>query len=62
MPRPVNPDLTIAKKIHLPATLVGKVELDMMDPVTRRAKYGAWSKLIEKLLEEHLARKETSLG
>lgn len=60
MPRPVNADLTIAKKIHLPATIVGKIEVDMLDPLTGRARYGSWSALITELLEKHLAEKSNA--
>jgi hypothetical protein len=50
MGRHVNSDLSIDWKICLPATLAGRVEHLLMNPITGKPKYGARSKLIEELL------------
>lgn len=55
MPRPLNPDLSIAWKVHLPATLAGTVEMFLLDPIHSKPIYGARGELIRKLLEFWLA-------
>lgn len=57
MPRPFNPDLTKDWKICLPATLAGSVEFELLDPITKRPRYGERSKLIAALLSEWLAKR-----
>lgn len=50
MGRPLNPDLTKAWKIHLPATLAGTVELYLFDNIHGKPLYGSRSRLITELL------------
>lgn len=56
MPRPLNPDLTKPWKISMPATLAGKVEFVLLDPIHAKPLYGARTILISALLEWWLAR------
>lgn len=58
MPRPSNPDLIRNWKIALPATLAGTVEFLLMDPITRKPRYSARSKLIQVALERWVAEYE----
>lgn len=58
MSRPPNPDLSIAWKIHLPATTAGKTEFMLLDPIHNKPKYGARNKLIAALLERWIAEQE----
>lgn len=55
MSRPFNPDLSTPWKINLPATLAGKVEYTLLDPIHQKPIYGARNKLIAALLERWLA-------
>lgn len=57
MSRPFNNDLTRDWKISLPATLAGAIEFELLDPITKRPRYGERSKLIAALLSEWLARR-----
>lgn len=57
MPRKPNPDLSIPWKILLPATVAGAVELELLDPVTQKSRYGERSRLITALLLEWLERR-----
>lgn len=52
MPRPRNPYLRADWKICLPAPLAAEIDLMLEDPLTRKPKYGARSKLIEQLLSQ----------
>lgn len=54
MARPVNPDLNIAWKLVLPATLAGRVEYALMDPVLNKPIYGSRNKLVTALLTRWL--------
>lgn len=56
MGRPLNDDLNKSWKIILPATLAGKTEYALRDPVHNKPIYGARAVLIEALLEWWLAR------
>lgn len=56
MPRPFNPDLSAAWKINLPATVAGKVEFALLDPIHQKPIYGSRNRLITALLENWLAR------
>ena len=58
MPRKPNPDLIRAWKTNLPATLAGKVEYLLHDPIHNKARYAARGYLIERLLNVWLARIE----
>lgn len=55
MPRPANPDLSKDWKIVLPAHLAGAVEFELLDPITKKPRYGERSRLIGHLLSEWLA-------
>jgi len=54
--RPANPDLIKPWKIHLPATIAGRVEWALMDPVHCKPKYAARGKLLVALLERWIAQ------
>ena len=56
MARLLNPDLSTPWKINLPATLAGKVEYVLLDPIHQKPIYGVRNKLIVSLLEWWLAR------
>lgn len=56
MGRPVNDDLIKPWKVSLPATLAGRVEFMLRDPIHNKALYGARAELLEKLLEWWIAR------
>lgn len=60
MGRPNNPDLTKYWKICLPATLAGKVEFLLMDPLHKKPTYGARAKLITELLEQWVTEQSTT--
>lgn len=45
-------------KVSVPAPLAARISLEIMDPITRKPKYGAQSKLIVYLLERYLAERE----
>lgn len=55
MPRPMNEDLYTRWKLVIPATLAGRVEYMLTDPVHRKPIYGSRTKLISKLLERWVA-------
>lgn len=55
MPRPPNPDLIKPWKTNLPATLAGKIEYLLHDPIHNRPRYAARGFLIERLLNVWLA-------
>jgi hypothetical protein len=56
MPRPFNEDLSIPWKINLPATLAGRVEYALLDPVHNKPIYASRNRLIVSLLEYWLAK------
>jgi hypothetical protein len=56
MGRPFNPDLSTPWKINMPATLAGKVEFVLLDPVHQKPIYASRNRLIVSLLEWWLAR------
>lgn len=53
--RPRLPYLRADMKISLPAVIAAEMDLLLEDPVLRKPKYGARSKLIECLLQRWLA-------
>ena len=55
LPRPRSPYLRADYKLSLPAALVAEVDLLLEDPLTKRPRYGAKSKLVEALLRSWLA-------
>lgn len=60
MPRVKSAIRTIDKHIWLPETLVAQVELRLMSELEQRVPYGAWQKLIERLLMRWLAELESA--
>lgn len=56
MSRPLNPDLNKPWKVILPATLAGRVEYMLLDPVHKKPIYAARAKLLASLLEWWIAR------
>lgn len=57
MPRHAE-DLQKPWKLNLSASLAGKVEFLLTDPITRKPIYGARVKLVEALLEKWIAQEE----
>lgn len=55
MPRPMNEDLYTRWKLIVPATLAGKVEYMLTDPVHQKPIYGSRRRLISALLERWVA-------
>jgi len=51
----MNPDLSKPWKLNMPATLAGRVEFVLLDPVHQQPIYGARVKLVSELLERWLA-------
>jgi hypothetical protein len=49
---------TVAKKVYLPAHLANKVDLLLLDDMRHRPRYGAFSQLVTKLLNEFFAKLE----
>lgn len=60
MSRPFNPEMSKAWKIHIPATLAGRVEHRLLDPVSGKPAYGARNKLLTELLEKWLSEQEAA--
>lgn len=58
MARPLNPDLIRPWKVSVPATLAGKIEYVLLDPVLGKPLYASRNKLLTALLEWWLAREE----
>jgi hypothetical protein len=58
MPRPFNPDLSTPWKINMPATLAGKVEYMLLDPIHGKPIYASRNKLLVSLLEWWIAREQ----
>jgi hypothetical protein len=56
MARPLNPDLSKPWKLNMPATVAGKVEYTLLDPIHQKPMYGARVRLVASLLEWWLAR------
>lgn len=51
-------DLQKPWKLNLSASLAGKVEYMLTDPITKKPIYGARTKLVEALLENWIATQE----
>lgn len=62
MPRPMNDDLYIRWKLVIPATLAGKIEYMLTDPVHQKPIYGSRTKLISALLENWIAQQQGKVG
>lgn len=58
MSRPFNEDLSTPWKILMPATLAGKIEYLLLDPIHQKSIYGARNKLLVSLLQWWLAREQ----
>jgi hypothetical protein len=56
MARPFNEDLSTPWKINMPATLAGKIEYLLLDPIHQKPIYAARNKLIVALLNYWEAR------
>lgn len=56
MPRHPRDDLTVNWKVPIPATVAGRIEHMLADPVHNKPLYGARTKLIAALLEYWIAR------
>jgi hypothetical protein len=54
MPRHCNPDLTKDWKLPIPATVAGAVEFELLDPVTKKPRYGERTRLVTQLLANWL--------
>lgn len=54
----LSDDLQKPWKLNLSATVAGKVEYLLTDPITRKPIYGARVRLVEALLENWIAREE----
>ena len=52
MPRPKKTNPTVRRTVYIPEELDRKVELLLLDPVKGRAKFGAWSDLMTRLIRE----------
>jgi len=57
MARPRKAIKPIEKTINLPQDLVAKVELLLFSELEQRVPYGAWTKYIEGLVREDLAKR-----
>lgn len=57
MPRPPSLERQKKWKLSINATIAGRVELELMDPVHRKPIYGERSKLVEQLLSEWLEKR-----
>lgn len=57
MPRQSD-DLQIPWKLNISATVAGKIEFMLTDPITKKPIYGSRIKLTEALFEYWLAREE----
>jgi len=55
VPRRHNSELTIEWKLSMPATLAGRIEHVLLDPVTNKPIYGVRNRLLTSLLERWLA-------
>lgn len=53
--RKYNPEPSKAWKIHLPASVAGAVEFQLMSPITGKPTYGTRGALIEALLRKWLS-------
>ena len=54
MPRQLNPDLIVKWKLSMPATLAGRIEYLLLDPITKKPIYSARQRLVSALLERWL--------
>lgn len=62
MAKPRLPYLRTDLKLSLPAAVVAEVDLLLEDPLTRKPRYGAKSRLITALLKDWIARTKGDSG
>lgn len=55
MPKPQRVDRPVEKSISLPRSLTTQVDLLLYSELEARVPHGAWAKLVEQLLRQHLA-------
>ena len=55
MPRPHNRDLSKPWKIHIPATIAGRIEYMLLDPIHSKPIYSSRNRLIVALLSDWIA-------
>lgn len=56
MPRPPKAIKPIEKNISLPTDVVARIDLELFSDVQGRVPHGAWSRLVESLLREHIKK------
>ena len=52
MPRPRLVDRPIDKKLSLRTSIVNEIDSQLADPLTGKPQYGAWTELVESLLQK----------
>ena len=55
MPRPRLVDRPVAKKLSLRSSIVNEVDNQLADRLTGKPSYGAWTELVESLINKWLA-------
>lgn len=58
MPQPKKVDRPVSKHIHLPTSLVAKVELELYSELEGRVPQGAWQRFIVRLVQGYLEKKD----
>ena len=58
MSKPFNPNLSTPWKLNMPATLAGKVEYLLLNPIHTKPIYASRNKLVVSLLKWWLAREQ----
>lgn len=58
-PRVIRPK---EKSISLPEDVVARIDLELYSELEQKVPHGAWSRLVEKLLREHLDKGPGSQG
>lgn len=61
MGRHANPSMTKSWKIHVDATIAGRVELLLLDPLTAKPRYGKRGELVNELLRKWVEEEEQKL-
>jgi hypothetical protein len=52
MPRPRKVDRPIDKKLSIRTSIVEEIDAQLADPLTGKPRYGAWTELVESLLQK----------
>lgn len=55
MPRPRLIDRPIDKKLSIRTSIVKEIDNQLADPLTGKPKYGAWTDLVEALLQQWMS-------